>query len=320
MKTSVAICTYNGERFLKQQLDSILNQSHPVDEIIVCDDKSTDSTVSILNFYKEKHPEIFKIHINEENLQSIKNFEKAISLCENEIIFLCDQDDIWVDNKVERILKTFEKNKDISVICTNGYGIDEENKELDVLSLWDIPKYVRAKGYRFDYFNILNLIDNFCTGATMAIRKELKTDILPVPIIDNVHHDGWIAMVASLKNRLLFLDEKLIYYRKHPSQQVGNVFFKNTEKEKKDITNYFSIDKEIKSFKDYKRFLKRLSLAYIKNTVLLEELPLQRDYFENNLLELKRRFDIYSDEMKDKFPFNSFFLKIVDSVLRKRKI
>ncbi|WDF47864.1 glycosyltransferase family 2 protein [Chryseobacterium sp. KACC 21268] len=320
MKTSVAICTYNGERFLNQQLDSILNQTHRVDEIVVCDDQSTDSTVSILNSYKEKYPKIFHIHINEKNLRSVKNFEKCISLCENDIIFLCDQDDIWVNDKVEKMLKAFEENKEISVICTNGFGIDEHNKTLDVLSLWDIPKHVRKNGYHFDYFIILNLIDNFCTGATMALRRDLKKDILPIPIIDNVHHDGWIAMVAALQNKLFFLDEKLIYYRKHPSQQVGNVFFENTKKSRRDLTNYFSIDKEKKSFKDYKRFLKRFSNAYQKNKALLEELPYQKEYFESNLLELKRRFDFYSAEMKENFPVKSQFLLIADMFLRKRKM
>ena len=77
MTTSVALCTFNGEKFLKEQLDSILNQTVTIDEIIVCDDGSTDATISILNSYKEKFPEIFNIYINEENLRSVKNFEKG---------------------------------------------------------------------------------------------------------------------------------------------------------------------------------------------------------------------------------------------------
>ena len=87
MKTSVALCTFNGEKYLRKQLDSILEQTVAVDEIVVCDDLSTDATLSILNQYKETFPNIFKIHANEKNLRSVKNFEKAISLCENEIVF-----------------------------------------------------------------------------------------------------------------------------------------------------------------------------------------------------------------------------------------
>lgn len=320
MKTSVAMCTYNGEKFLKKQLDSILNQSHLINEIIICDDGSIDSTVSILNQYKEKHPDIFKIFINEENLKSVKNFEKAISLCENDIIFLCDQDDIWVEDKVQKMITVFNKKKEISVICTNGYVIDEDDKELDVLTLWDFPKFVIENGYRFDYFNILNLNDNFCTGATMAFRKELKKYIFPIPNIENVHHDGWIGLVATLQNKLFFLDEKLIYYRKHPSQQVGNVFFENTEKARKNITSYMSIDKEIKTFKDYKKFLKRFPEAYHRNILLSKDLPIQNVFFKENANEIKRRFESNYNEMRTAFPLKSFFLKITDLLSGKRRI
>lgn len=320
MKTSVAMCTYNGEKFLEKQLDSILNQSLPVNEIIVCDDKSTDSTVSILKQYKEKHPEIFKIFINVDNLKSVKNFEKAISLCENDIIFLCDQDDIWVEHKVQRMISVFNNEKEISVICTNGHIIDEHDKKLNVLTLWDFPKFVLENGYRFDYFNILNLNDNFCTGATMAFRKEFKKNILPIPTIENVHHDGWIGLVASLQNKLFFLDEKLIYYRKHPSQQIGNVFFENTEKSRNNITSYMSIDKEIKKFKDYKKFLKRFPEAYYRNIGLAENLPVQNEFFKENAKEIKRRFEITYKEMKSTFPLQSFILKISDLFSGKRRI
>ena len=91
MKTSVALCTYNGEKYLREQLDSILNQTSAVDEIIVCDDRSTDNTVCILEEYQSKFPNLFFIYINEANLNSTKNFQKALNLCQNEVVFLSDQ-------------------------------------------------------------------------------------------------------------------------------------------------------------------------------------------------------------------------------------
>ena len=130
MTTSVALCTFNGEKFLKEQLDSILNQTVTIDEIIVCDDGSTDATISILNSYKEKFPEIFNIYINEENLRSVKNFEKAMLLCKNEIIFLSDQDDIWEKNKVEKCLDFFKKEEEIDVFCSNAFIINEKGEKL----------------------------------------------------------------------------------------------------------------------------------------------------------------------------------------------
>lgn len=320
MKTSVAMCTYNGEKFLNEQLKSILNQTAVVDEIVVCDDNSTDSTVSILKSYQEKYPQIFKIYINEDTLRSTRNFEKAISLCENEIIFLSDQDDIWVDNKVEKIIEVFKNDEEISVVCTNGYGIDDKSNLLDVISIWDGKRLITKKKYRFDYFMILNLVDNFCTGATMALKKEMKKDIFPFPIIEEFHHDRWIALVAALGNKLYFLDEKLIYYRKHVSQQVGSVLYQNDDINKELIRGYFAIDKEDKSFKEYKKLLRRFALAYQKNNGLLEQKLIRQDYLENTNKELKRRFSVYNKEMRDKYPFKSFFLKIADYFLQKRKL
>ncbi|MBU4537116.1 MAG: glycosyltransferase family 2 protein [Weeksellaceae bacterium] len=320
MKTSVAVCTYNGEKFLNQQLDSILNQTMPVDEIIVCDDRSSDATAAVLQSYAEKHPGIFKIYINEENIGSVRNFEKAVSLCKNEIIFFSDQDDVWAENKVERIVDTFNLYPEISVICTNGFGIDAQNKQLDVITVWDSPAFVKENKYQFDYFNILNLVDNFCTGATMAMKKEMQREIIPFPIMDGFHHDRWIALVSALRNKLFFLDEKLIYYREHSSQQVGNVLYKNTVDVKDSLTSYFSVEKEDKSFKDYKKLLKRFASAYKKNTELLKEIPDNKSFFENNLSEIKARFMRLENEMKKKHPVKSMILKIADNFKGKRKI
>jgi glycosyltransferase involved in cell wall biosynthesis len=102
---SVAICTYNGEKFLKQQLDSILLQTVCVNEIIICDDISTDSTIEILEAYQNKYPSLIKIFRNEKTLMTVKNFEKAITLTTGDIIFLADQDDIWCLNKVVFFMK-----------------------------------------------------------------------------------------------------------------------------------------------------------------------------------------------------------------------
>lgn len=318
MKISVALCTYNGEKFLSYQIDSILEQTISIDEIIVCDDGSTDSTIKILNSYKEKYPALFKIHINKKNLRSVKNFEKAISLCENDLIFLSDQDDIWVHNKVELILRVFENDENISVICTNGFGIDEQGKLLDVVCTWDTIEIVRQKDFIFDYYNILNLVDNFCTGATMAIRKNIKKDIFPFPIKDGLHHDKWISLVATLKNKFYFLNEKLIYYRSHPSQQVGNVFY--DKKDKDLIVNYFSIERQKKSFSDYKRLLKKFYIAYKKSSLLKKELPEQNIFFENNLNEIKKRFHDCKKEMNKKYPIKSKILAITDYILNKRQM
>lgn len=320
MKTSVALCTYNGEKFLEQQIDSILDQTVKVDEIVVCDDQSTDATVSILNSYKEKYPEIFNIHLNEKNLRSVKNFEKAISLCNNEIIFLSDQDDLWVQNKVERIVEVFQSDAQISTIATNGFAINDKNERLDKITIWDVPQLVQARGHLFDLYQILNIIGNFCTGATMAFRKNTVKDILPIPIIKGFHHDEWIALQAAQKGALFFLDEKLISYRGHDAQQVGGVFYDNTEKEKKSLTNFFSINQSHKKFNDYKKLLKRISIAYKKNILLKEQNKTQSTYFEDNLKDIEKMFQRYKKEMIAKYPVKSSLLQITDSLSNKRNL
>ena len=103
MTKSVALCTYNGEKYLKEQLDSILSQEIPVDEIVICDDCSTDETTLIIKEYESQFPNVFCVFINAENLGYVRNFEKALSFCTGEIIFLCDQDDLWRKDKTQKI-------------------------------------------------------------------------------------------------------------------------------------------------------------------------------------------------------------------------
>jgi glycosyltransferase involved in cell wall biosynthesis len=105
MKTSVAICTFNGEKYIKAQLESILNQTLAIDEIIICDDGSNDKTIAIIELIQIENPNKISLYKNKVNLGSTKNFEKAISICTGYYIFLSDQDDIWKENKVEKVIQ-----------------------------------------------------------------------------------------------------------------------------------------------------------------------------------------------------------------------
>lgn len=320
MTTSVALCTYNGELFLRKQLDSILAQTIHVDEIVVCDDCSTDSTQEILEEYRMKHPNIFKIHINESNLRSVKNFEKAISLCENEIIFLSDQDDLWVKEKVEEYLYFFKNNLEIDAVCSNGYAIDENDNVLDVLSIWDVIAEKKQSSI-INYFEILHYVGNFSTGASMAARKRLLQECLPFPTIENFHHDEWIALIAAFKNRFAFLPKKYFFYRKHNNQQVGGVFFEKTLRKKNQILNYFDIDDQSdKSFKHYKHLLKRLSVSYKKNKVLIESSNLYKHHFSSTPKITEDLFYLYKNRMETLYPIKSYVLKLVDKLNNKRQI
>lgn len=252
MKISVALCTFNGEKYLQQQIDSILHQTVKVDEIIVCDDGSSDSTLQILKEYQDRHPEIFRIYSNEKNLRSVKNFEKAISLCMGDLIFLSDQDDIWEKTKVERYLDRFNQQPATNVICSNGYLIDDSNNTLEKYTVWDVPQFLKQNKSSFDYFKIFCTIGNFATGASMAIRKSFVEKVLPFPLIDGFHHDEWIAVIASEENAFDFIDEKLFRYRLHSEQQVGGISYPKDEQSKEKMIQKFDTNRAPKSFREYK--------------------------------------------------------------------
>ena len=120
MKLSVAFIVYNGSNYMEQQLDSILNQTVKVDEIVVCEDNSTDNTREILEKYNKANPGLFIILHNTQNLGSNKNAEKAIQQCTGDIVFLSDNDDEWLPNKVERTLEYFEAHPNLNGVFSNG--------------------------------------------------------------------------------------------------------------------------------------------------------------------------------------------------------
>ncbi|MFV0530380.1 MAG: glycosyltransferase family 2 protein [Flavobacteriales bacterium] len=269
MKTSVAICTYNGEQFIKEQLDSILNQTKSVDEIVVCDDGSTDSTLKILKNYKEKFPYIFRIYQNEKTLQSTKNFEKAIALCSNKIIFLSDQDDIWEKIKVKTVVNYFESYPEMDVICSDGTIMNEKGKLLNChFTKWSIPKLLIDHYIEVNFLDIIAFIENIATGAGMAFRSHVREKILPIPTKEGFYHDEWIALISAHEKRFMMIHEKLFQYRVRNNQQVGGVTYTNNDATKKRLLSLFSLFSEKKTFFQYKKFLKRLSQSYTKHQTL----------------------------------------------------
>jgi glycosyltransferase involved in cell wall biosynthesis len=154
MTLSVAMCTYNGSKFINDQLNSIIEQSRKVDEIIIFDDCSTDTTVQIIAEYIEKYPGLIQLFRNEKNLKSTKNFENAIAKCTGDYIFLADQDDVWDFHKVEKIIAKFEQNESIEGIFTNGKLINDFNETIPNTDMWD--------SFYFFEKNLDKPVDLFC--------------------------------------------------------------------------------------------------------------------------------------------------------------
>ena len=222
-KISVALCTYNGERFLKDQLDSIVNQTVLVDEIIICDDGSKDGTITFIENYKKESPITIQLFQNTINLGSSKNFEQCVKHCSGEFIFFADQDDIWKNNKVEKTIELFEQHKDWKAVFSNAQIIDQAGKSLGKTAFEEIEftADLQSSWKAGNAFSIL-LRGYIVTGATLAIRKEIIDKVFPTPnLIKELIHDGWIALYLSIYQQIGFTNECLIDYRTHASQQVG---------------------------------------------------------------------------------------------------
>lgn len=221
---SVGVCTYNSEKYLPQQLDSILAQTVPVGEIVVIDDASADKTMDILQDYAARYPGIFRIVRNEKNRGAKKNFEKVLSLCVGEVIFLSDHDDSWYPDKVERVLDHFDKHPEDQVVFSNAVLIDENGTVLTP-TLWDVagfPAEMRAFATAKD--NLLRFLLKYgrvVTGATLVIKKAFVPKLLPFRLMHKIWHDAWIALVAANYRVLAYIDAPLMHYRVHSRQQVG---------------------------------------------------------------------------------------------------
>jgi Glycosyl transferase family 2 len=222
MKISVAMCTFNGERYLREQLQSLSSQTRLPDELILCDDCSTDQTVGIAKEFAASAPFLINVHVNEHNLGSTLNFEQAISMCEGEVIALCDQDDDWLPQKLATLEAKFAEQPDVGLLFSDAEVVTEDLSPVGY-SLWEKLELKRAElesvssGRGFQSL----LQGATVTGATMAFRSRYRSLVLPIPRDLPVIHDAWITLLIAAVARVLPLDEKLIRYRQHSSQQIG---------------------------------------------------------------------------------------------------
>lgn len=224
MKLSVAMCTYNGVRFLERQLESIAAQTVTPNELIVVDDASSDSTVELLHAFAKTASFPVAVHVNQANRGSTASFESAVRFCTGDIIVLCDQDDVWLPNKLEVISAAFETGPDVAYVFSDAELVNEDLVPLDQ-ALWQsfsISSSFLSAFNTNEQLQFFLLRPHFVTGAAMAFHSSLKEFIFPFPVGTIWLHDAWIAMVAScIGVRGLALSEKLILYRIHPKQQAG---------------------------------------------------------------------------------------------------
>jgi glycosyltransferase involved in cell wall biosynthesis len=217
---SVALCTFNGEEFLPEQLRSLQNQSRLPDELVVCDDGSKDRTVEMLKSFSRSAPFPVKIYQNENQMGPAGNFAQAIALCEGRIISFCDQDDIWESEKLQKTLQVFDRNPQTAFVFSDAEVCDDDCEPLGY-RLWTSVGFLGPLREQFDSGNGADVLlrQNVVTGATLSFAARFRPLILPIP--GGWFHDGWIALLLSAVGRGQAIAEPLIRYRQHANQSVG---------------------------------------------------------------------------------------------------
>jgi hypothetical protein len=224
LRLSVALCTCNGERYLEEQLRSILEQSRPPDEVVICDDRSNDGSMRKVRDFAQAARFPVRVVENPSRLGSTKNFEQAIRLCEGDIIVLSDQDDLWYPTRLSMVESAFLSRPSLGLVCADADLIDEDSRPLSV-RYWKSCGFGEGQKKQAQRGKMLEVLlrHNIVCGAMTAFRAELRALLLPIPEI--VVHDLWISLIVSIVSEIGLLPECAIQYRKHREQQIGVLYF-----------------------------------------------------------------------------------------------
>lgn len=324
MKSSVALCTYNGEKYIKEQIESILKQTVAIDEIIICDDNSTDKTIQIIEKIQLNCPDKILLFKNKVTLGSNKNFEKAITICSGDYIFLSDQDDIWKSNKVENTINCFRENQSLEGVFSNADLIDDEGNNFTKNTLWDTIFFIEDQFKKpIDLFCLIGYKRNMVTGATLCFKKEVKNLILPIPDIQKYYHDEWIAILLASRNKLSYVTDNLISYRIHSEQQIGGKknIQKNTSIKHLKFSNYILGNTTPTSYQD----LKQLAKIYFRNYLKYQKVADNTDtefHFDFRAIALTNLelFTKHNDSQKKANPILYLFNNLIDKIRNKRQL
>lgn len=271
--------TYNGEKFLKEQIDSLLNQTYRNIRILISDDSSKDRTPEILKQYEKKDTRV-EVFLQKENLGVVKNIEFLLKKVKNPYYMLSDQDDVWLQEKVEKSLEALEKNKadmvfgDLEVVDEKLNTIYPSFNEFMGLNR-KIKKY--SKKYQINY------LYNCVTGCTILAKKETINYILPIPTESKYCiHDHWMGIMVAINGTLAYMPEKYIKYRQHGGNVVGTEKISHKFEHLEQVRNLF-LQVKIGVFRTYQKNKER----FPKN---IQELNAKAYKYFNNL-EKKKNFN-----------------------------
>ena len=215
MRVSVILCTYQGERFLAEQLQSTFAQTWRPDEIIVSDDASTDATIAIAEKMLRSSGIAYELHANAQNLGFRQNFAQAMQRASGDILFLSDQDDVWHPEKIARMLLPFERPE--TVMAFHDAALVDSRLQPLAPSFWRTMSFDSAPFQKKDYHRLL--VSNVVQGSASAFRRSLLADALPIP--DCAIHDEWLALFAALRGGLVPVPDVLMQYRQNEGNAIG---------------------------------------------------------------------------------------------------
>jgi len=278
-RVTIIMATYNGEKYLEEQIESILSSTYREFKLYIVDDGSKDSTMEILNLYKMRYPDIIHISRNETNMGVTLNFLNAIIKTTSEYIMLCDQDDVWKKDKIARTMKRMKQmevqfGKDMPVaVFTDAYVTDSR---LNIIH----ESFFRSGRLNPGLTDLPHmLMENKLIGCTVmingAVRKILQSKPLPKHAR---YHDGWLGLIAASFGKISFIPEPTLFYRQHEGNVVGNRGF------------YAYIIDRISNLRKQKEALTALQAQ------AREFADLYRDYFDGRKLDLIMRFSNLSKE------------------------
>lgn len=226
----ILLATYNGEKYIRAQIDSILQQTYTNIRLIISDDCSSDNTINILREYEKQDNRVI-VYCQQNNVGVIKNFEFLLGKVENELYMLSDQDDVWMPDKIKKSYEYLKKNNadlvytDLEIVDSN---LNTINNSFNTYMKLDtkIKKTWNNTG-------MSQYLYNTATGCTILSKKKFIKDIIPIPTNSKfILHDTWIALCVSLNGKISYLNEPTIKYRQHEINQVG------IKKKKKNCINF----------------------------------------------------------------------------------
>lgn len=225
LRCAVVLCSWNGERFLLQQLDSLRFQTHRIDQYVLSDDGSSDGSWALLQEFaaeqRARGSDVI-LHRNPQALGYIRHFEQALARADADVVFTCDQDDIWHPGKVATMMDAFAADPELLALHSDARLVDESGMPTGrtLFEVLDVTKREMHRMHDGDAFHAL-LRRNIVTGATMAVRRGVVA--MATPFVTHWAHDEWMAMIAAMHGRVDTLESALIDYRQHGGNQIGAV-------------------------------------------------------------------------------------------------